>query len=49
MDKCEVTIYTDPAECTRIRHEVAVPTFNKRDDRLRTLTDEAVDVYYSCI
>ena len=49
VDKCEVVIYTDPAECTRIRHEVAVPLFNKRDDRLATLTDEAVDVYYSCI
>ena len=49
VDKCEVVIYTDPAECTRIRHEVAIPTFNKRDDRLRTLTDESVDVYYSCI
>ncbi len=21
VDKCEVVIYTDPAECTRIRHE----------------------------
>ena len=49
VDKCQVTIYTDPAECARIRHEVAVPTFNKRDDRLKSLTDEAVDVYYSCI
>ena len=49
VDKCEVVIYTDPAECKRIRHEVAVPTFNKRDDRLKSLTDESVDVYYSCI
>ena len=49
VDKCEVVIYTDPAECTRIRHEVAIPTFNKRDDRLNNLTDESVDVYYSCI
>lgn len=49
VDKCEVVIYTDPAECTRIRHEIAIPTFNKRDDRLRNLTDESVDVYYSCI
>ena len=49
VDKCEVVIYTDPAECTRIRHEVAVPIFNKRDERLETLTDESVDVYYSCI
>ena len=49
VDKCQVKIYTDPAECTRIRHEVAVPTFNKRDARLDSLTDESVDVYYSCI
>ena len=49
VDKCEVVIYTDPAECTRIRHEVAIPTFEKRDDRLANLTDESVDVYYSCI
>ena len=49
VDKCEVVIYTDPAECTRIRHEVAIPTFDKRDDRLKSLTDESVDVYYSCI
>ena len=49
VDKCQVTVYTDPAECTRIRHEVAIPTFDKRDARLETLTDESVDVYYSCI
>jgi acetyl-CoA synthase len=49
VDKCEVTVYTDPEECRRIRHEVAIPMFNKRDERLDTLTDEAVDVYYSCI
>ena len=49
VDKCQVTIYTDPAECTRVRHEVAMPLFDKRDERLNTLTDEGVDVYYSCI
>ena len=49
VDKCQVTVYTDPEECTRIRHEVAIPTFDKRDARLETLTDESVDVYYSCI
>ena len=49
VDKCEVVIYTDPAECTRVRHEVAIPIFEKRDDRLANLTDESVDVYYSCI
>jgi acetyl-CoA synthase len=49
VDKCQVKVITDPAECTRIRHEVAVPLFDKRDERLSTLTDETVDVYYSCI
>ena len=49
VDKCQVTVYTDPAECTRIRHEVAIPVFDKRDARLENLTDETVDVYYSCI
>ena len=37
VDKCEVVIYTDPAECTRVRHEVAIPIFEKRDDRLANL------------
>ena len=49
VDKCQVTVYTDPTECTRIRHEVAIPVFDKRDARLENLTDETVDVYYSCI
>ena len=49
VDKCQVTVYTDPAECTRIRHEVAIPVFDKREARLENLTDETVDVYYSCI
>ena len=49
VDKCQVTVYTDPAECTRIRHEVAIPVFDKRDARLENLTDETVDVYSSCI
>ena len=49
VDKCQVKIYTDPEECTKLRHEVAIPAFDKRDERLNTLTDEGVDVYYSCI
>ena len=49
VDKCQVKIYTDAAECTRIRHKVAIPMFDKRDERLMNLTDESVDVYYSCI
>ncbi len=49
VDKCQVLIYTEPEQCTKLRHEVAIPTFDKRDERLNTLTDESVDVYYSCI
>ena len=49
VDKCQVKIYTNPEDCTKLRHELAIETFNKRDERLATLTDESVDVYYSCI
>ena len=49
VDKCQVKIYTNPEDCTKLRHEVAIPAFDKRDERLNTLTDEGVDVYYSCI
>ena len=49
VDKCQVKIYTNPEDCTRIRHEIAIPAFDKRDERLSTMTDESVPVYYSCI
>ena len=49
VDKCQVKVITDAAECTRLRSELAVPSYDKRDERLSTLTDEGVDVYYSCI
>lgn len=49
VDKCQVKIYTKPEDCTRIRHEMAIPAFDKRDERLSTMTDESVPVYYSCI
>ncbi|MCC8044768.1 MAG: CO dehydrogenase/CO-methylating acetyl-CoA synthase complex subunit beta [Clostridiales bacterium] len=49
VDKCQVKVITDPEMCTKLRHELAIPMFDKRDERLTTLTDEAVDVYYSCI
>ena len=49
VDKCQVKIYTIPEDCTKLRHELAIETFNRRDARLESLTDESVDVYYSCI
>ncbi|MDD3277379.1 MAG: acetyl-CoA decarbonylase/synthase complex subunit alpha/beta [Lachnospiraceae bacterium] len=49
VDKCQVKIYTNPEDCTKVRHETAIPAFDKRDERLSTMTDESVPVYYSCI
>lgn len=49
VDKCQVKIYTNPEDCTKVRHELAIPAFDKRDERLSTMTDESVPVYYSCI
>jgi acetyl-CoA synthase len=49
VDKCQVKIYTNAEDCTKLRHELAIPAFDKRDERLTSLTDESVEVYYSCI
>ena len=48
-DKCSVTIITDPEECTKYRREVATAAYDKRDERLNSLTDESVDKFYTCI
>ena len=49
VDKCQVTLITDPTEAAKFRDEVAMPRYNARDDRLASMTDEAVDRYYTCI
>ena len=49
VDKCQVTIITDPAEAEKFRDEVAMPRYAARDARLESLTDESVDRYYTCI
>ncbi len=49
VDKCQVTLVTDPDKATRILNEEAMPTYNARDDRLSSLTDESVDQFYTCI
>ncbi len=49
VDKCQVTLITDPVEAEKFRDEVAMPRYNQRDDRLASMTDEAVDRYYTCI
>ena len=49
VDKCQVTIITDPVEAGKFRDEVAMPRYTQRDDRLASMTDESVDRYYTCI
>ncbi len=49
VDKCQVTIITDPVEAGKFRDEIAMPRYNQRDDRLASMTDESVDRYYTCI
>ena len=49
VDKCQITLITEPAEAGKFRDEVAMPRYTQRDDRLASMTDEAVDRYYTCI
>ena len=48
IEKCQVKIYTDPAQCKEVRAE-ANKVFNQRDERLGSLTDETVENFYTCI
>ena len=43
VDKCQVTIVTDTDKVQELLDTVAMPTYEKRDERLETLTDESVD------
>ena len=49
VDKCQVTIITDPEKAAAFRDEVAMPRYTARDERLDAMTDESVDRYYTCI
>ncbi len=49
VDKCQITLITDPVEAGAFRDEIAMPRYTQRDDRLASMTDEAVDRYYTCI
>ncbi|MCF0120814.1 MAG: CO dehydrogenase/CO-methylating acetyl-CoA synthase complex subunit beta, partial [Oscillospiraceae bacterium] len=48
VDKCQVTIYTDPAQVKQLRADANV-IYDKRDARISALTDEGVDKFYTCI
>ena len=47
VDKVAVRISTDPAE-VKAKAEAAIGAFEYRDDRIAGMTDEVVDVFYSC-
>lgn len=48
VDKCQVRIVVD-ADMNKELREQANVIFNARDARLKSLTDESVPVFYSCI
>ncbi len=47
VDKIQVKIYTNPEDVIALKHK-AKEAFRIRDERLKTLTDETVDIFYSC-
>ncbi|MBE0417505.1 MAG: CO dehydrogenase/CO-methylating acetyl-CoA synthase complex subunit beta [Coriobacteriia bacterium] len=47
VDKVQITIYTDPAKVDEWR-EKAEESYAVRDERIAGLTDDTVDVFYSC-
>ncbi len=49
VDRCQITFYTDKEKAAEILETVAMPKYNARDERLESLSDETVDVFYTCI
>ena len=49
VDKCQITLVTDPEKAAKVLNEEAMPAYNARDDRLSSMTDESVDQFYTCI
>lgn len=48
VDKVQITIITDEEEVKK-RIEEARKLYRERDERVKGMTDEAVDVFYSCL
>jgi acetyl-CoA synthase len=48
VDKVKVTLITDPDEVER-RVAVARTVYRERNKRLASMTDESVDIFYSCL
>ncbi|MCL5070358.1 MAG: acetyl-CoA decarbonylase/synthase complex subunit alpha/beta, partial [Actinobacteria bacterium] len=47
VDKIQIKIYTNPEDVSVLKQK-AKEVFRVRDERLRNLTDESVDTFYSC-
>ncbi len=47
LDKVQVKIYTEQKQVEKLR-EQALRVYAERDARLEDMTDEAVDIFYSC-
>lgn len=47
VDKVQIKIYTDPKEMEKILPEIE-KTFDERDARIAGMTDESMDIFYSC-
>jgi acetyl-CoA synthase len=48
VDKVQVTLYVDEAEVKKLLVE-AQKVYTERDVRLASMTDESVDIFYSCL
>jgi acetyl-CoA synthase len=49
VDKCQVTIYTNPEDVKKLGEEMVKPIYAERDERMDALTDESVDEFYTCL
>jgi acetyl-CoA synthase len=48
VDKVKITLITDPSEVEK-RLDIARKTYNERNRRIESMTDESVDIFYSCL
>ena len=48
VDKCQIRLITDKEKVKDLRYSLANPIYDKRDERLSTMTDESVDEFYTC-
>ena len=48
IDKVQVTLYLDEAKVNEVQEE-ARTIYKERDKRLGSMTDESVDIFYSCL